>query len=509
MKSIYQKECESSCEYTLPDYMGDVKKILTVSAVAIPSGKFVNDGTVEFSGIVSYDILYSDSEGKLTKITASSDYDVSQVLNMERYNDSMAECRVASSSIRLSGPRKMTLRSSLICTVRVNETEDISCIGDAFDDEEMLETAAKSINLETALFASSPEREYAEEAAKIASVSADDIEIIGTSGAVRITESVPGEDSVTVRGEMIITSIIRTEEQPPFAIKKTVPFEESISLEGANPNMKVLSDGYLTSVTTGVAEENDGCSVTVNAICEFACVAGSNDNLSVNTDAYLKNRDSECEYEDFTYTELVAMANCDQSVLYDVARIEVGCESAREILTLSGEVKTVDKKILAGKLALSGDIAICGVACEINEDNSINYIPVKFSVPFETNVNVGCQIPEDSLIECAVTCVDADSALDAETLSVKCVLKIAYRIAKKSSIRRLKSCIASGNEEYSHVNSRITVYYPDEKETLFCIAKKFHTSSSKIAADNNLSEPAALMPDSTDSLSGVKKLIIR
>ena len=509
MKSIYQKECESSCEYTLPDYMGDVKKILTVSAVAIPSGKFVNDGAVEFSGIVSYDILYSDSEGKLTKITANSDYDVSQALNIERYNDSMAECRVANSSIRLSGPRKMTLRSSLICTVRVNETEDLSCAGDAFDDEAMLETAAKNINLETALFALSPEREYAEEAAKISSVSPDDIEIIGTSGAVRITESVPSDDGVTVKGELIITSIIRTEEQPPFAIKKTVPFEESISIEGVNRDMQVLADGYLTSVTTGVAEEDDGCSVTVNAICEFTCIAGSNNNISVNTDAYLKNRDTECEYEDFAYTELVAMSNCDQAVSFDIPRSEIGCENVRDILTLSGEVKTFEKRLVGGKLAFCGDIAVSGVACEINDDDSINYIPVKFNFPFELNVNNNCHIPEDSLIECNITCVDADSALDADTLSVKCVLKTAYRIAKKSNVHRLKSCIASGDNEYSSVSSRITIYYPEEKETLFGIAKKFHTSCAKIATDNNLSESVALISDTLDSLSGVKKLIIR
>lgn len=509
MNSIYQKECESSCEYTLPDYMGDVKKILTVSSTTIPSGKFVGEGSVDFSGIVSYDILYSDSEGKLTKITTSSDYDVSQTVDIEKYNDSAAECRVASSSIRLSGPRKMALRSSLILTVRVSESEDICCAGDAFDDEEMLEVAKKTVNLETVLFASSPEREYAEEAAKIAAVVPDEVEIIGTSGSVRIIESTPADGGVTVKGELIITSIIRTDEQPPFAIKKVVPFEENISLEGVSADMQVLADGYLTSVTTGLAEEADGCSVTVNAICELDCIAGSNTSLSINTDAYLKNKDTECEYEDFGYTELVAMANCEQSVVYDVPRAEIGCENAREILMLTGEVKSIDKKAVGGRLMLSGDIAISGVACEINEENSVAYIPVKFNFPFETNVNTSCQIPEESLIECFVTCVDADSALDSQMLSVKCALKIRYRVAKKMNVKRLKSCVASGEEEYSAVSSRITVYYPDDKDTLFGIAKKFHTSSAKIAADNNLSEPASATPDSADSLLGVKKVIIR
>jgi hypothetical protein len=489
--------------------MGDVKKILSVSAAAIPSGKFVNDGSVEFSGIVSYDVLYSDSDGKLTKIQASSDYDMSQSLDMEKYNDSLADCRVVASSIRLSGPRKMTLRSSLVCSVRVSESEDVSCTGDALDMGDMLETAAKSISIEKALFGSSPEREYAEEASKIASVSPDDIEIIGTSGAVRIIESVPAEDGVTVRGELIITSIIRTEEQPPFAIKKTVPFEENISLEGVRAGMKVMADGYLTSVTTGVAEDSDGSSVTVNAICEFSCIAGANEDLSVNTDAYLKNRDTECEYEDFSYSELVCMANCDGTVSYDVLRSEIGCASVREILTLSSDVKAMDKHLSSDKIIISGDMAVYGVACEINEDNTINYIPVKFNFPFETNVNIGCQLPDDSVIECYVSCVDTDSALDSDTLSVKCALKIGYRASKKANIRRLKSCVCSGDAEYSGAKSCITVYYPEENETLFGIAKRYHTSIAKIAADNNLSESVASMSDTINSLSGVKRLIIR
>ena len=509
MNRIYQRECESSCEYTLPDYMGDVKKILSISAAAIPSGKFVSDGAVEFSGIISYDILYSDAEGKLTKITTSSDYDISQSTDTEKYNDSIVDVRIASSSIRLNGPRKMTVRSNLICTVKISETEDVSCVGNALDDEKMLETANKNIKIETMLFGNSPEREYAEEAEKLASVSADDIEIIGTSGSVRIAESVPVEDGVTVRGEIIITSIIRTEEQPPFAIKKTVPFEETINLEGVRGDMQVLADGYLTSVTTGVAEDNDGSSVTVNAICEFVCTAASNSDVSVVTDAYLMNRDTDSEYEDYNYTEFICMANRDESVSAEILRSDIGCDNIREILTLSGDVRSVEKTINDGKLILNGEVSVCGVAYEINEDNSPLYIPIKFGFPFKINVNSGCQIPDNASVEYKACCVNVESTLDAEKLGVVCNLKIGYRVSNNQTVRCLKSCNVSGDNEYSKSISCITVYYPEQSDTLFGIAKKFHTTSKKIAEDNSLSEPSVMTPDAPASLSGVKKLIIR
>ena len=51
----------------------------------------------------------------------------------------------------------------------------------------------------------------------------------------------------------------------------------------------------------------------------------------------------------------------------------------------------------------------------------------------------------------------------------------------------------------------ITVYYPDAEESLFSIAKKFHTSVEQIAADNRLSVETA---SSEISSLNVKRLLI-
>jgi hypothetical protein len=53
------------------------------------------------------------------------------------------------------------------------------------------------------------------------------------------------------------------------------------------------------------------------------------------------------------------------------------------------------------------------------------------------------------------------------------------------------------------------VYYPESKESLFSVAKKFHTTSAKIAEDNKLSAETLAGYNKDGTLSGVKKLIIR
>lgn len=509
MNKIYQKECESTCEYSLPDYMGDVKKILTVSGAVIPSGKFVSDGEAEFSGVVTYDVLYSDSEGKLTRLTASSDYDVAVPIDSEGYVDAFAQSRVVNLAVRLTGPRKLTAKAVVSTNVKVSCEEDLSCSGNAFSEGYTPQTAKRNITVERSLFASSPEREYAEEAEKLNGISADEIEIIATSGSVRITESEATDAGVLVRGELIITSIIRTENQPPFAIKKIIPFEETVNLDGLNPDMQVMADGYLTSVTSGVAEDADGSVITVNAIAELTCMASVNQEVSVITDAYLENRDTSGEYESYGYTELICMANSEESFSASVSRSDIGCDEIRDILTLSCEVRSFDKKIGSNGFELNGEALFSGIACEINEDNEAVYLPVKFTVPFAVNVNCGCQLPDTAALECTVSAIDTEATLDSEKLSVKSSLKIGYRVSNSAAIRRITECNTVGDTEYFNTSSTVTVYYPDNDETLFEIAKKYHTTGAKIAADNNLSEPTLAISDLPASLAGVKKLIIR
>jgi hypothetical protein len=118
MNKTYQKECASSIEYILPDYMGDIKKILSVSAFANPTGKFASEGAVTFSGTVFYEVLYADADDVLTKISASSDYEFKQSLDGGEYIDSAIEPRVSASTIRLSGPRKANLSARLLYSSR-------------------------------------------------------------------------------------------------------------------------------------------------------------------------------------------------------------------------------------------------------------------------------------------------------------------------------------------------------------------------------------------------------
>ena len=131
-REISSLRCESVGEYSLPDYNGDVKKILMVKTKVFPTGKFVGDELLEFSGSVGYEVVYLDAENTVTHAEFSTDYDAAVKINAESYVDSDVRTSVSGCNIRLVGPRKMSVKCMLDNDVQISEKKSYGIVGDAF-----------------------------------------------------------------------------------------------------------------------------------------------------------------------------------------------------------------------------------------------------------------------------------------------------------------------------------------------------------------------------------------
>ena len=186
----------------------------------------------------------------------------------------------------------------------------------------------------------------------------------------------------------------------------------------------------------------------------------------------------------------------------------MGCKNVRDILKLLCEIKGVEKNVTMSGFTIEGEAVFCGAATEISEDGRLSYLPVKFTAPVSMNVNCNVSMPTDAVIDCTVTPIDTEVIMDPERISVSCLVKIGYRVTKKNTIKRICECNTVGEDEYKSSPSIITVYYPTDEESLFDIAKKFHTTGVKIAQVNNLVEQTISDSSAPVSLLGIDRLII-
>ena len=123
---------ETGADYSLPDYNGDVRKILFTEAKVRPSGSFENGENIDFSGIIVYNLVYSDSENRINSVSFTSDYDQS-VKCAEGSEPICVDTVVSGFSVRLLGPRKLSAKATLNSKVLLARKESQSVDGSAFD----------------------------------------------------------------------------------------------------------------------------------------------------------------------------------------------------------------------------------------------------------------------------------------------------------------------------------------------------------------------------------------
>lgn len=510
MNRKLQKGCESGCEYILPDYMGDIKKLLSSNAKAVPTGKFVGEGSVEVSGSIEYELLYLDNEGKLTAVNTSSDFTENFAIDSERYVDSAEESKVSLLRVRVTGPRKISMKADVETVLTVTEENEINVDGDVFADEnKAVEKCSVGVSFATSIFAVSGEREYAEIAEKLEGVFADDVEVVCVNATSKVTEAVSGDGEVTVKGENIVSAILSLPQRAPLRIKKAVPFEEVIVAEGAKPEMTAIASGFVSSADIGLGSDGEYLNAVANIIAEYRVELIQNADADVITDAYTVDCECRTQYAEAEFSKILYAGTQSFSIDVKCDKNQERLSELSEVLTVGAELRPASSAIVENGCEFSGEITVSGVGYETNVDGSISYVPIKLQNTFAKKVNIDCQIPEKCGLEYDLKVDDCEIINDSDVLTVRCFASAVIYLSEQTSVRILTSCESAEGECGARDASVITVYYPKPGEKLFDVAKKYKTTSAKLAKDNALAESVLSSYDSPDSLVGVKKLIIR
>lgn len=503
VSSLYS---ESVGEYSLPDYNTDVKKLLLIKSRAIPSGKFIEEGAVEFSGIVYYDIVYLDSENNITGCSFSTDYDISVKCSAEEVEGADIDTRVSNYSIRLLGPRRFSAKAGLQSDVHIAEGASVGIEGDTFSGREP-ETRSGEARVKYCTASEAAEREYAEELIHLDGVIADEVEVLLCSCENKISSVTACDGGAELKGELCASALVKIGDGMPVLYKRVIPVSEIIACdiaEGAAP----VGHMYLPSVKANVNPDEDGVSITVSVITESVIWAFGNETVPLVHDCYLTDFDTVNEYDDFDYTEHMTVKCEAANFSSQLDKTECGAENIRNYICAFATPR-IESVTAKDELAcISGEIRFNGIACEVNEDGELGYVGVKYDIPFTQNVNINCQIPDNSRLSCNARATDATIELDGGRVYPAC--NLYFEIV--ADVDRRKTCVTSSSvTDVAHEtdNSVVTVYYPDRSESLFEVAKKFHTSVMAIASDNALSETVMSMSDSPSGLAGVKKLIIK
>ena len=285
---------DSSEEFSLPDYVPEIRRVLCVSCGVVPESKYISEGKenaeVEFSGSITYSLIYTDEEGRLNALPLNSTYEAKGQIASEP-RGTIIDTVADSATCRVNGPRRVTLKSRLksriLSFVQIQLGEDISPKSSA--DELYIERLTKSY---PAMYVSC----HSLEGVKIT-------ESLDKGGkplwcdAQGIAKDVRAQrGAVSVKGEVTIKCIVNRNGKIE-ALEKSVPLYELIECEGAENEDIAQANIRCVSLSISNEEANNQERLFFDLECEIECQVFKRLDMEANKDAYSTKNEMEVSYE--------------------------------------------------------------------------------------------------------------------------------------------------------------------------------------------------------------------
>ena len=476
---------ECATEYVLPDYNGDVRRILYTSATVRPSGCFVGDGSAEHSGITVFDMVYLDGEGELGAVSFTSDYDFSVKCPVGEICGSHSDVRVSNFIMRLLGPRKISAKATLVATPHVTTSVVHEIGGNVTTEKRDAEALLNNANVRKTTVADTVEREYAEPVAQLDGAIADEVSVIHSSAYAVIESTSPIGDELGLDGYFEVDLLIKNAGESAYREQKRIPFNLTLTVpDGYDPEL-MSPTVAVPSLRTTVNPTEGGSEIVVNLIAEASAVCDGNTPVSFAADAYLTDADAENEYTDVSYTELLMRTRALDALSFDFPRDSEEVAAIRELVLVDAQPKVQEIKREDGHIAISGDMRINGVVSTAGEEG-ITYAPIRLDSPFTFTVVTDVPQEANERYELSLTVAAPRVTLSPDRLSVSVPLTAGLAVTADRTVRALSSCNAVEGSEVVRDGSTVTVYYPTDTDTLFDVAKRYRTTPERIALTNAL-----------------------
>ena len=474
---------ESTGEYVLPDYETDVRKILYTSSVPMGVELYFNNGRLEGVGEIKHVVVYTDNEDKISSSTFTTEYEISVKCDCKNYINHSECVRVVSSSVRLMGPRKMNVKTALELSLMLNEGRVItSCLE---CDPEEVETLEKTVSVKRTEILKTDKMDYEQTAATFEGAIEDEVKVLLVSADAGMPSISYEGSEIEIDGEYTVAALISVSDEIPVIYEVKIPYNRKITTDIPLNDKQMQTRDYIQKLEAKVEADENGASVRVYLTAFSRVFVPLVEQVSLVKDGFIRGYESVQSFEDMTYPLSVLSKPLDFDIESKAAFDSLDLGEVRNIVVVSATLRDSSVETKGNTAEVKGDVRFSGIACQVNEESNLEFVPFRFDACFAENVNNYSQNPE-KLINDLHLCASSASALVEED-GIRFGAKVFGNL---SSFARVSESVLSSiepTEEYSFDEEGvITVYYPSSGETLFDIAKKFSRPVASIAEDNKL-----------------------
>ena len=452
-------------EYTLPDYFPEIRRILSVSARALPESKFVSDGKIEFGGTVVFTVMYVGDSGELAGLpyafaysSAAACADPSRPLACVT-----VDTRVETPQCRVLAPRRISLRARLRSHVMADGQRSVGVPITAGSDKL---TPADVISVEKKKEpAFSASRHAVSMTGTVTGImhESEPMKLISCDGSASVTAVTAKDGAIAASGCAGVSAVCLTGSGKYALCHAEVPFEELIPCEGIAAGMQVRASACCAS--SGVTiPDGDPTSLRFEVEYDISAEGIGRDECEIVTDVY--STEYEVSAAGTEYDALSPFYCGNTSLSVDGAQDDVG---DGYVISRMGDAYCEKVEIDGDRGIISGAAAV-RVIIGGDEMRSVDV-----TMPFKAEVRgtsdaAGCS----AIGRYEVTVTDVTARLDGGRLTVTAEIGISCTILASKRIRAIIGCEVEKGKKIPHDDGVIRMYYPAEGDTVWSVAKAYH-----------------------------------
>ena len=465
-------------DFTLPDYYPEIRKVLYARESLLAPAKFVGGNKIDVNGVIDYDLVYVSGDGRLCSAPFSAEYSFSLPLeNMSDFEISegfsvMAHTVAESSSVRVSAPRRLQIRSHLrtsvgvwgkvLCSEKVSGLEEGESFERLEDSVGVIELVCESSDV------ISVQDEYRLASADSRVALAQSSVVIGN---VRVDD-----DVAKISGEILIKLLAICDGTGDVErILRKIPFDAETDLDGIDMTEKPLCrvSGNVTDLSVEV--EEGIAMIEANLVLELCGV--SEHTVGCTKDVYSTQRECECEMRSYELPRILCNKNASISQSDRISVSEAGIPEDAEIVDVCAVAVAEKAERTDSGYAVRGS---CRYNLIMLRDGE--YTSAEIRVPFKYDTDAFDEsYGEIDSYDAVASVSNARGRRDGEYINLDSEISLACSMWGKDSVEILER--ADFGAPIEKRVGTIVVCYPQSDDTLWSIAKRYSVTQSDVSGD--------------------------
>ncbi len=479
-------------DYTLPDYIVDVRKLVSCDAKAVLNNVYRADGSLIFEGEVSYSVLVICEDNSIKNLIYSEDFTLNG--HADSCDVSVHDCRLESYAARLVSPRKMNCRSKIAITTKNNVSEGINTVyrGSGMPEAEFTtEKMLKKCDFLT-FYDEELRNQRASRDIELSSGKEEIANIVYCRVNTRVNERKLVDGKLFLRGETVSEILYETVNGNYVKHYDKAVFNDVI--EDKSGSSVQLCRVDVSDIKASVRNNSFGEMKIIELDYSYSvkCRCYTERVTEVVSDAYSTEYELECKSNSVSPLKMNTLFSASLSINDSCSTDDLTDDDIVDIVDYSVKVLSVNIKPdpLKQRLVISGELKFDVIY------KSEGYSGISVTRPYKYEREYD-GISEDIYCEHYVDAQLMSCLMDKGRLLLNAEIYFNVMIAEHTEYNYIQ--VAEFTECARDSETPVIIYYPDKDDTLWEIAKKYKTTCKDIIGANCLN---------SESLDGIKVLLL-